>query len=89
LGFLKLDVKGTELEVIGELYEAGKLRRVKQMVIEYHLHMTEEEGNFSEILWLLEDVGYGDQICAVLELPFKGGKYPGIHLCAYLKENAG
>jgi len=86
--FLKLDVEGAELEVIRELYEAGKLRRVKQMVIEYHLHMTEEEDDFSKILWLLEDARFCYQIGAVLKRPFKGKQFQPIHIYAYRKEGA-
>lgn len=86
--FLKLDVEGAELEVIGEMNEAGKLRRVKQMIIEYHIHMAEEEDDFSKILRLLEDAGFGYQIGAFLERPFKGRQFQPIHIYAYRKESA-
>lgn len=34
--FLKLNIEGAELEVLGELEQAGRLRDVRAMVIEYH-----------------------------------------------------
>ncbi len=36
IDFLKLDVEGAELEVIEDLVRTGKIKRVMQMVIEYH-----------------------------------------------------
>jgi FkbM family methyltransferase len=62
--FLKLDVEGAELHVIQDLAESGKLRLIRQMVIEYHHNIPSEPAAMSRLLRFLEDSGFRYQISA-------------------------
>lgn len=55
--FLKLNIEGQELQVLSELETAGKLRHVREMVIEYHGWPAGEQ-RLGEILQLLDRSGY-------------------------------
>jgi FkbM family methyltransferase len=83
--FLKMDIEGAELEVIEELSNSGKLSYVKQMMIEYHHHIITESDEFSRILRILEDSGFGYQIESNLGRPVKGEKFQDILVYAYRK----
>jgi FkbM family methyltransferase len=85
--FLKIDIEGTELEVIEELSNAGKLRFVKQMVIEYHHHIIRESDVFSRMLRLLEDAGFGYQIEGYLRRPLTREQFQDIRVYAYRKKS--
>jgi FkbM family methyltransferase len=63
---LKMDIEGAEEEVLPELASSGALRFVKQMFIEYHLHIVPGKDNLSETIALLEKSGFGYQIAAGL-----------------------
>lgn len=83
--FLKLDVEGAELEVLKDLAETGKLRMVRQMFVEYHLHIAGENDVLSKMLHILEVAGFGYQIGGKLERPLKGGQFQGLSIYAYNK----
>jgi FkbM family methyltransferase len=85
--FLKIDIEGSELEVIEELSNAKKLRYVKQMVIEYHHHIARESDVFSRMLMLLEDAGFGYQIESFLRRPFAREQFQDIMVYAYRKKS--
>ena len=85
--FLKIDIEGTELEVLEELRNAKKLRYVKQMAIEYHHHITGGSDVFSRMLRLLEDAGFGYQIESYLRRPFKREQFQDIVVYAYRKKS--
>jgi len=55
--FLKLNIEGQELPVLQELEAAGKLRRIREMVIEYHGWPGGQQ-LLGELLVLLERSGY-------------------------------
>lgn len=55
--FLKLNVEGQELPVLQEVEESGKLRSIKEMVIEYHGWPDEDQG-LGEILTILDRNGF-------------------------------
>ena len=65
--FLKLDVEGSELPVLRDLASSGAIGQIRQMVIEFHHHMSPDVDNLSECLSILEqqrlrlsaDVGTG------------------------------
>lgn len=84
--FLKIDIEGAELEVIEELSNAGKLRHVKQMAIEYHHHIMRESDVFSRMLSVLEDAGFGYQIGSHLGRPLKRKQFQDILVYAYRKK---
>ena len=85
--FLKIDIEGSELEVIEELSNAKKLRYVKQMVIEYHHHIARESDVFSRMLRLLEDAGFGYQIESFLGRPFAREQFQDIIVYVYRKKS--
>ena len=62
IDFMKMDIEGGEFDVIEELINAGKFNYIKQMVIEYHHHIIEDSDEFSKMISLIEDAGYGYQI---------------------------
>jgi hypothetical protein len=73
---LKLDVEGAERFVLTDLDATGKLRSIKNIVMEYHHHLGPNNDDFSETLRLLEQNGFGYQIAADLKRPLGHG-WPG------------
>lgn len=55
--FLKLNIEGAELEVLGELRDSGRLRSVRSMVIEYH-GWPEGPQRLGPLLVLLDAAGF-------------------------------
>jgi len=85
INFLKMDIEGSEMSVLKELEESGKLQYVRQMAIEYHHHIIEHEDLGSTILTLLEDAGFGYQIEADFLYPRKQVHFQDILIYAYNK----
>jgi FkbM family methyltransferase len=83
--FLKLDVEGAELDVIGELADAGKLRLVRQMLVEYHHHIVRTEDRFSRLLALLEEGGFGYQIEGHIDRPLPRERGQDVRIYGYRK----
>jgi Methyltransferase FkbM domain len=67
---LKMDIEGAETEVIEELAESGKLKFIKQMILEYHHHLNPEEDHLCRVLCALERSGFGYQISSMSAAPF-------------------
>ena len=55
--FLKLNVEGQELSVLRELENSGKLREVRELVIEYHGWANQEQ-RLAELLNILDKNGF-------------------------------
>lgn len=70
IDLLKMDVEGAEIAVISELAEAGRLRLIKEMFIEYHHHLKADEDCLSRILRPLEENGFGYQISSPSDIPW-------------------
>jgi FkbM family methyltransferase len=83
--FLKLDVEGAELDVIGELADARKLRLVRQMLVEYHHHIVRTEDRFSRLLALFEEDGFGYQIEGHIDRPLPRERTQDVRVYAYRK----
>lgn len=84
--FMKLDVEGSELAVLRDLEDAGKIGAIRQMVIELHHHLSPTEDNLSECLALLERNGFGYQIVsAPVYTPITRGQFQDVLVHAYLK----
>jgi FkbM family methyltransferase len=81
--FLKMDIEGAEAAVIGELAARDKLRKIKQMVIEYHHHIEPWEDRLGGILGTLETHGFGYQIRTAGERANLPGSYQDILIYAY------
>lgn len=86
--FLKMDVEGAEYVVLRELSQVGRLRKIKEMVIEYHHHITPGDDQLSKFLGLLEENGFGYQIgVPIFDSPeaFRRGQNQDIMIHAYRK----
>lgn len=85
--FLKMDIEGSEKDVIEELSKEGRLTYIKQMVIEYHHHIDTGEDVFSHVLGQLENAGFGYQIRSDLKPRFEPRQFQDIIIYAYQKTN--
>lgn len=87
--FLKMDIEGAEVMVIGELAKNGKLGFIREMVMEYHHHMEASRDLLGRMLATLEENGFGYQIQTALKPPFKKEQYQNLIIYAYQKDMAG
>lgn len=83
--FLKMDIEGSEELVIEELSAKNKLKMVREMVIEYHHHIDENQDKMSNILNILEKNGFGYQFDTAFAAPFIGKKFQDMLIYAYRK----
>jgi hypothetical protein len=60
--FLKLDVEGAELSVLRDLAESGKLKRIEQMIIEYHHKIPGNPSAMGSFLSILEEGHFEYQV---------------------------
>jgi FkbM family methyltransferase len=81
--FLKMDIEGAEDRVMNDLFENQKLSFIKEMVIEYHHHMTQNEDRLGAFLSVMERSNVGYQIKAPLVPPFRRGEFQGLLIYAY------
>ena len=84
--FLKMDIEGIETAVMEELAQCGKLRLIRQMVLEYHHHLDPEEDRLSGLLQLLEMHNFGYQFHVSTPRPFVKKTLQDILLYAYQRE---
>ena len=83
---LKLDIEGAENDVIAELAASGKLSLIREMIVEYHLHINFSDDHLGQFLFHLESAGFGYQIRAPLPLPFRQrGEFQSMILYVYQK----
>ncbi len=87
--FLKMDVEGAEERVLRNLLETNKLLFVKEMVLEYHHHLTPEEDRLGVFLEMLERSHFGYQLKAPLSAPFPRGEFQGMLIYGYRRNGAG
>lgn len=83
--FLKMDIEGAEGGVLRELSGRNKLKLVKEMVFEYHHHERPDEDALSGVLGILEQNGFGYEICDMIPPPFKRGRFRCGLIYAYRK----
>jgi len=83
--FLKIDIEGAEPMVIQNLFESGKIRLIKKMVVEYDHHLSAEENSFSQILSWLEKSNFEYQINAPYKFPFSSHVKQNFLIYAYRK----
>jgi len=50
IDFMKIDIEGSEGKVIKELDESGKLKNIKQLVMEYHYNLDNTENELGELI---------------------------------------
>jgi hypothetical protein len=80
-----MDTEGFEWQIVSELAATGKLGCIREMVMEYHHHMTPAEDNLSGFLGLLEKSGCGYQFSSSLRTPFERRQPQYFMLYAYRK----
>ena len=85
---LKLDVEGSEMAILEDLIEAGKLARVRRIIGEYHHHVKPDEDRLGEFLTLLERAGFGYHLHAPLPPPFPERQAQNFMFSAYRKAGA-
>ena len=83
---LKMDIEGAEEGVLEDLVESKAIDQVKQIILEYHHHITPTEDRLGYFLSLLEQSRFGYQIKARLDTPFPKREEQSILLGAYRKE---
>ena len=80
---IKMDIEGSESDVLNDLVDRKKLKYIKQMIIEYHHHIDPNIDNFSHFLGLLESNGFGYQIHASQKPPFTPKTFEDVSIFAY------
>jgi hypothetical protein len=80
---LKMDIEGSEHDVLEDLVESGKLSSIRRMTMEYHHHVQRHDDRLGKLLSRLEDAGFGYHICAPLALPFPHDETQNFMLRAY------
>ncbi len=83
--YLKLDVEGSEMAVLRDMSESGKLALVQQVGMEYHHHQDPREDRLGECLSLLERSGFGYQLTGQVYTPITRGQFQGLMIHAYRK----
>jgi FkbM family methyltransferase len=73
---LKIDIEGSESAVFGELETSGKLRMVREMVVEYHHNLPGERHRLSLFLGRLERCGFDYELAA--SLPPRSGHFQDV-----------
>jgi FkbM family methyltransferase len=86
--FLKMDIEGAEEKVLKNLLDTNKLHLVKEMVLEYHHHLTPEEDRLGIFLEMLERSRFGYQLKAPLSAPFPRGEFQGMLIYGYRRTDA-
>ncbi len=67
---LKMDIEGVEYVVLKDLSETGKLRFIKEIVMEYHYSNNNVENDLTSILNLLKDGGFRFVINSQMTPPY-------------------
>jgi FkbM family methyltransferase len=80
---LKMDIEGAEDQVLKDLNETGKLALVREIVLEYHHHLTPREDKLGVFLNTLERTNFGYQLKAAVVPPFRKGEFQALMLYAY------
>jgi FkbM family methyltransferase len=83
IDFLKMDIEGAEEGVMQSLVKNDKLRLVREMVIEYHHHLTAGNDRLGVFLSMLEEAGFAYQIKTWLTPPFQKGEFQSVLVYAY------
>lgn len=80
---LKLDIEGSEYQVIEDLVHTGKIRLIDQMIIEYHHNIPGDNRFLGQFLLLLENAGWRYQLRASLTPLSQRDQFQDILLYAY------
>jgi FkbM family methyltransferase len=81
--FLKMDVEGAEHRVLCDLVQSGKLKNIRQMVVEYHHRIGQQKSRLAEFLHQLEQAGFDYQINAGLYPVSSQNVFQDVLIAAY------
>ena len=81
--FLKMDVEGAERRILSDLVKTGKLKNIRQMVVEYHHRMGQQKSRLAEFLGELEQAGFEYQIHANLYPVLTRNVFQDVLIAAY------
>lgn len=85
IDYAKIDVEGAEHMVMDDLISSGKLLRIKQLFIEYHHHIKDNEDRLGGMLKALEDHGFGYQLATANNVPQTARHFQDVLIYAYRK----
>jgi FkbM family methyltransferase len=71
IDLLKMDIEGSEGNAFSELESSGKIRLIREMLIEYHHHLPEQKCDFTSFVGRLTRCGFDYEISA--EMPRRAG----------------
>lgn len=83
IDFLKLDVEGAEDAVLRDLASTGRLKAVREMLIEFHHKIGGERAKLGMFLATLETQGFDYQVDAVCMPLYAPGRFQNIMLYVY------
>ncbi|MEP7151823.1 MAG: FkbM family methyltransferase [Nitrospira sp.] len=83
IDFLKLDVEGAEDAVLRDLASTGRLKAVREMLIEFHHKIGGERAKLGLFLATLETQGFDYQVDAVCMPLYAPGRFQNIMLYVY------
>jgi FkbM family methyltransferase len=86
IDFLKLDVEGAENRIVSDLISEGRIHYIRQMVIEYHHHMSNQRSCLADFLRQLEEAGFEYQLHASLWPVTSQGVFQDVLIGAYRDE---
>jgi len=81
--FLKLDVEGAEHRVLSDLVQSGKLKNIRQMVVEYHHRIGKQKSRLGGFLCELERAGFEYQVHAGLYPVCSRNVFQDVLIAAY------
>ena len=83
--FLKMDIEGSEIDVMMELHDAKKLPLIRKAAIEYHHHFEKDRDCLSDLLHVLEMNHFGYHVHSILCHPRWRGQVQAIMIYAWRK----
>jgi len=86
IDLLKMDIEGAEMIVLQEIAQSGKLKFVRQILLEYHHHIPDRPDEFSTVLRLLEENGFGYRLSAGVQSRRDIGAFQDILVHAYSRQ---
>jgi FkbM family methyltransferase len=86
IDFLKLDVEGAENRILSDLVSRGSIHSIRQMVIEYHHHISDRRSCLADFLRQLEETGFEYQFHASLWPVTSQGVFQDMLIGAYRDE---
>lgn len=86
INLIKMDIEGAEEKVLLSMRGKSSIKRIEQIIVEYHHHIKTEENKLSRLLRFLEDSGFNYQLdIGKRFVPFKKNIFQNILIFSYPK----